>query len=172
MPPPQTGQKGSAGLWQCLKILLKCFTARISASLLSYPVSQSLTPPIRSLSLPLSGPIWCAVGRPRVASIYMTSAKCSDCLTPPLTVTNQLILYFSSDFWGPPPHTLRTSYRGDPKGLSNLREKDRKKRDRQKREMEMEEGRCNRREEMHRANTKRVREILCQRRKSNKVQRT
>ena len=36
---------------------------------------------------------------------YMRSAKFSDFLTPspPVTVTNQLILFLSSPLWGPPP---------------------------------------------------------------------
>ena len=41
-------------------------------------------------------------GRPRP---YMTSALFSDFDTPPVTVTNQLILFLSSAFWGPPSPT-------------------------------------------------------------------
>ena len=44
---------------------------------------------------------------------YMTSARFSDFSTPPplVTVTNLLILFRSSAFWGhPSPHPLRTSY--------------------------------------------------------------
>ena len=34
---------------------------------------------------------------------YMTSANFSDFFYPPVTVTNQLILFLLSAFWGPPP---------------------------------------------------------------------
>ena len=47
----------------------------------------------------------------------MTSAKLSDIFTPPpfVTVTNQLILFLLSAFWGPPsPHPMRTSYMEAP----------------------------------------------------------
>ena len=51
----------------------------------------------------------------------MTSANFSDFLTPspgPLvTVTNQLILFLLSAFWGTPPHPLRTSYVEAPNNL-------------------------------------------------------
>ena len=40
---------------------------------------------------------------------YMTSSKFSDILTPspPVTVTNQLFLFLSPSFWGPPIHCGR-----------------------------------------------------------------
>ena len=46
---------------------------------------------------------------------YMMSGKISDLLTPLVTVTNQLILFLSSAFWGLlSPHPLRTSYMEAP----------------------------------------------------------
>ena len=49
---------------------------------------------------------------------YVTSAKFSDFFLPPppvVTVTNQLILFLSSAFWGQPlPHPLWTSYMEAP----------------------------------------------------------
>ena len=53
----------------------------------------------------------------------MTSAKVSDFFTqfPLVTVTNQLILFLSSAFWGPPsPHPLWTSYTEAPLGRGDF----------------------------------------------------
>ena len=50
---------------------------------------------------------------------YMTSARFSDILTPsPLvTVTNQLVLFLSSAFWGPPPPSTADVIYGRPPTL-------------------------------------------------------
>ena len=49
MPHPQTGQKGSAGLLQCPKILLTCFRERISAPRsLTRSLHPILPPPLSS----------------------------------------------------------------------------------------------------------------------------